>query len=228
MSGRPKLRVGWCDRAAAEFAVMHWHYSRSMPMPPAQYVGVWEDSAFVGAVIFAKGANHRVGAYFGVSTPQVAELVRVALRAHKTPVSRILRFAVRLIRERNPGLSVLVSYADQREGHHGGIYQASGWSYLGETASTTGYLVDGKLMHKRAFTGRNFGAPSATVPTNAELVRTEPKHRYALGLDDAMKAWLQARARPYPKRAASIDVDAPAYQAGEAGSLPSAALPEGP
>lgn len=226
MSGRPKVRVEWCDHKAATLAVMRWHYSRTMPMPPMQSLGAWEDEVFVGALIFAKGANHAVHEYFDLDKHEVAELVRVALRKHKTPVSRILKYAVAKVRQANPGLRLLVSYADTSQGHHGGIYQASGWTYLGRTAPTTAYEVDGKVMHKRAFTGANFGSAIKTLPRSAVPRLVPGKHRYALGLDVATNTWLQARALPYPKRAASIVVDASAYQAEEAGSLPSAALPE--
>lgn len=52
------LRVDWCSYQAAKYAVEHWHYSKAMPTPPAHYIGVWENAAFVGCVIFGRGSNN--------------------------------------------------------------------------------------------------------------------------------------------------------------------------
>ncbi len=46
---------------------------------------------------------------------------------------------------------VCVSYADPRHGHCGFIYQASNWSYMGQTANDTVFVTpEGKEYHSRA------------------------------------------------------------------------------
>jgi hypothetical protein len=117
VSDKPVLRVDWCSHEAAKFAVEHWHYSRTMPVSKRAHLGVWEGGEFIGAVIFAWGANPNLAKAYGLAMTQCAELVRVALKLHKTPVSRILAVCVKMIRGQSEGLRLIVSYADTREGH---------------------------------------------------------------------------------------------------------------
>ena len=91
-------------------------------------LGCWEEGNFIGAVIFAWGANCNMAKHQGLKMTEAAELVRVALRDHKTPVSRILSICIKMLKRQSPGLKLLLSYADPCHGHVGGIYQASGWT----------------------------------------------------------------------------------------------------
>jgi hypothetical protein len=66
------------------------------------------------------------------------------------------------------------------------------------------------LVHARSVTSK-FGTRDlrwlqAQVDADAARVRTLPKHRYALPLDDAIRAQLAPRVQPYPK-AVSVQRD---------------------
>src|SRR5262245_61554383 len=158
------LRLDWCSHEAATFACKAWHYSRSMPTPPLVKVGVWERGAFIGCVLFSRGANKSLGTPFGLASTEVCELSRVALRQHDAPVSRIVSVAVKLLRRHCPGLRLLVSFADPEHGHVGAVYQAMNWIYLGETEPSR-VFVDGRgrRWHPRMVSAsgvkRVYGAP---------------------------------------------------------------------
>ncbi len=130
MSSKPDLRLDWCSHEAAKYAVEHWHYSRTMPVGKMAKLGVWEDGRFIGAIVFAQGNNQYQGNALGLTMHEVCELVRVALTTHKSSVSRIVRIALAMLRSAQPGLRVILSYADPEHGHVGGIYQAGGWTYV--------------------------------------------------------------------------------------------------
>ena len=69
---------------------------------------------------------------FGLESTEACELVRVALapgRHH--PTSQCLAQSLKLLRRQSPGLRLVVSYADTKEGHLGIIYQATNWLFLG-------------------------------------------------------------------------------------------------
>lgn len=127
------LRVDWCDYKAAKYAVEHWHYSCSMPTPPHNLVGVWEDARFIGCVIFGRGSNNNGHKPYDIKMTEFCELTRIALSAHHTEVSRIVSIALRFLKTKSPGLRLVVSYADPNHGHHGGVYQAGNWVYTGQT-----------------------------------------------------------------------------------------------
>jgi hypothetical protein len=219
MSAKPVLKLDWCSHAAAKYAVEHWHYSRRMPKSKLGRCGVWEESRFVGVVIFGVGASNNLGKPYRLDQTQVCELVRIALTQHKTPTSRIVAIAVRLLSQGMAGLRLIVSFADQNAGHTGVLYQACGWLYAGEAAADrVVYGADGKPRHPRAHRLKY------QTETGFRRRRTLPKHRYLYPLDAAMRAQIAPLAQPYPKRATSILADAPTDQAGESGAAPTVAL----
>ncbi|MBM3983051.1 MAG: protein Mom [Planctomycetes bacterium] len=147
-----------------------------------------------------------IGAPYSLKTTEVAELVRIALTKHQSPVSRVMRIAIKFLRDNSPGLRLLVSYADPSEGHHGGVYQACGWVYEGPCAEATLFFHCGKWKHQREVTAVSFastGQPGSGKVANVRSLpqkKTPGKHKYLLPLDDAMRAQIAPLAKPYPKR----------------------------
>jgi len=234
MSSHPQLRVDFASHEAATYAVEHWHYSRKMPHGKLVNIGAWEDGRFIGAVVYGAGANHNIGSPFGLEPTQVCELVRVALRKHGTPTSRIIAISMKFLRGIARGLRLVVSYADTGQGHHGGIYQAGNWLYLGAIEQDV-YRIHGEYFHKRviAHVARRSGGDESMawlhthMDPNAERVPDCVKHKYVLPLDAEMMAQLRPLAKPYPKRptcAGSNDSVAPGLQPGEGGANPTSAL----
>jgi hypothetical protein len=148
MSSRPELKIDWATYEAAKYACQHWHYSKKIPVNKLLKIGVWEDGAFIGVIIFGVGASAVIHKQFGLKNTEVCELVRIALKEHKTPVSRMISIALRFLRANASKIRVVVSFADPNEGHHGGIYQATNWIYTGKSAITTEYFYNGDWRHK--------------------------------------------------------------------------------
>lgn len=202
-SSKPELKIDWASHAAAKHACETWHYSKSLPVGKLVKIGVWEDEKFIGVVLFAWGANKSLGSPYGLEMTECCELVRIALRKHQTPVSRIKAIAIRFLKAQSPGVRLIVSFADPSANHHGGIYQAGNWVYAGTCSPTFEYRLNGKRLNKRAFTGNQFGklGSKAEVPAGAVKVQVPGKHRYLMPLDDEMRAKVAPLAQPYPKRA---------------------------
>ena len=194
------LRVDWCSYQAAKYAVEHWHYSRTMPVAKMVSVGTWENGRFVGCVVFSWGANPNMAKPFGLKMTECVELVRVALTSHSSQTSRIVAKAVKMLTTKSPGIRLLVSYADTREGHHGGIYQAMNWVYVGTTAPKFDFELNGKVLQRRSYTGRNFDGSRMRLPSGACKVASPSKHKYLYPLDRAMRKQIAPLAKPYPKR----------------------------
>ena len=202
---KPVLKLDWCSHAAAKYAVEHWHYSRRMPMPPLVSVGVWEDGAYIGCILFSRGACPTLGKAYGLAQTEVCELVRIALTAHAAPVTRIVSVAMKFLGVNSPGLRLVVSFADPGEGHHGGIYQGGNWTYSGRSSDTKQYKHEGRWKHSREAAGGAFGGSRAVANYQALPSRVVPgKHRYLMPLDDAMRAQIAPLAKPYPKRLCAV------------------------
>lgn len=196
------LKVDWCSYEAAKYAVMHWHYSKSMPMGKNNYFGAWEDRQFIGAVIFGTGASPFLGSPYGLEWNQVSELVRVALSSHQRPVSQIVTRATKMFKLKNEGLRLIVSFADPYQDHVGAIYQAMNWIYCGDSSPSTIYIHKGKVLHNRDFTSSAWwGYGTKERPKDAAKERRPGKHRYLYPLDRAMRRQILPLAQPYPKRA---------------------------
>jgi len=232
MNSLPNLRVDWCAHAAAKYAVEHWHYSRSMPSSKNVYFGIWENKRFVGALIFTLGSGGATdGRRFGLRKAfECAELGRVALRDHAHTVSKMVAIAMRLLKAQSPGLRLLVSYADPYHGHHGGIYQAMNWVYIGRTSSDKGYLDGkGKMHHSRVVSTsgwkKHFGVYKRCMrPVDAVRVVALPgKHQYLYPLDALMRERIQPLSKPYPKRRKDSS-EPSAIHAEEGGAAPTPAL----
>jgi len=234
MSSRHNLLVDWASPEAARYACQQWHYSRRVPVFKCVRVGVWEgvDQRFIGVVMFGQGATPELGKPYGLGRTEVCELTRVALSAHKTPVSRIVAIALRFLKKHCPGLQLVVSFADMAQGHHGGIYQAGGWIYAGG-ATTHGYRVNGETIHPKTLHSR-YGKGGQSIPwlranvdPKAERVVAGFKHRYLMPLNKRIRAKIQPLAKPYPKRAGSADSGTPGIQPGRGGANPTSALDGG-
>lgn len=225
MSSRPELNLDWCSHAAAKYAVEKWHYSQRMPVGRMARIGVWEGQDFVGVVLFARGANKAMPSRWQCSVTEICELVRVALREHQSPVSRIVSIAIRMFCKQSPGVKLVVSYADSEQGHHGGIYQAGNWIYTGRSQGSIEWFPENRWKHNREITAGAFGgARKLQNYSHLPKRKTLGKHTYLYPLDAEMRARIAPLAKPYPKRARSIDSDASGFQQKEGGATPTRAL----
>lgn len=222
-NSRPELKIDWASHEAAKYAVENWHYSQKMHIGKTVLVGVWEETRFIGVVVFATGACNSLGSPYGLTQFQVCELVRIALTKHATPVSRIMRIALKFLRKKCPSLRLVVSFADPEQGHHGGVYQAQGWIYAGRTKSTIEYKLNGKWRHSKSFSNE-WGGLGSVDKSKLEKRNTIPKHRYLMPLDDEMRKKIEPLRKPYPKRVRSVDSDTSGDQPEMGGANPTRTL----
>lgn len=195
------LKIDWCTREAAKYAVEHWHYSKSLPSCDLITIGVWEGDIFIGVVIYSRGANPNLNKPYGLKKTEVCELARVALNTHKTPVTRIIKISLAFLKKRAPDLKLVVSYADTNHNHIGKIYQAGNWIYTGIGKSTNQYYYNGKWHHKRS-AGDRFGklkGLNGKIKTRKIL----DKYRYLMPLDKETRDSVKHLSKPYPKSVSS-------------------------
>ena len=204
------LRVDWATHEAAKYACETWHYSGCTPAGKLVKVGAWENGKFIGVVLFGRGATPNLCRPYGLAQDECVELVRIALTAHATPVSRIAALALKFLKRANPKLRLVVSFADSTQGHHGGIYQAGNWVYSGQGDAAKFYLIRGKLTHPRSLGSLGFVQSiqgARRIDPNAQVVVVDGKHRYLMPLDDDMRKQIAHLAKPYPKRVKQATTD---------------------
>ncbi len=106
--------------------------------------------------------------------------------------------------------------------------QAMGWYYIGLSAATKQYVINGKKIYSRTMNPNNshFGrrCKDNQLLSRAKVIFSEPKHKYILPLSSEIREKLQSIKCLYPKRAESKDAVAPEDHSGEGGSIPTSAL----
>ena len=205
-NGKPKLVINWASHQATVYACETWHYSGSTPAGKLIKVGVWENDKFIGVVLFSRGANKSIGSPYGMGQDEICELTRVALTDHITPVTRIIRIALKFLLQKSPKLKMVVSYADVDQNHKGGIYKAGNWIYEGLFNQDTmgAFIIHGKKVHPKTVHSK-WGKGSQriewlreNIDPNAEVFITKGKHKYLYPLTKEAKEIAEQRAKPYP------------------------------
>lgn len=219
------LRIDWATHEAAKYACEKWHYSKCLPssLQKRVAIGAWENGKFIGVVVFGHGANPSIGKPYGLTIHECVELTRIALKSgHIAPVSRIVRLALKFLSKSQPGIRLIVSYADQAQGHHGGVYQAGNWVYVGSMKGVPSLRYKGKIWHAKAL--RTSYPKLKHSDPSVEKVPAGDKHKYLMPLDEDMRKRILPLAKPYPKRATSADSGTPGIQPGGGGANPTVAL----
>jgi len=205
------LKLDWCSFEAVKYACEHWHYSKCVPAGKLVKIGVWEDNIFIGCVIFSRGANQYLLNPYGLKQTDGCELTRIALNNHKTPVSRILSIAIKMLKKSNPGLKLIVSYSDMDQDHYGTVYQASNWIYTGMVETNGGtprFKIKNKVMHGRSVAAKgwkqNIDWIRKYIDNKAELVYTKGKQKYLYPLNDDIKKQILLLSKTYIKKNACV------------------------
>lgn len=194
------LLVANASIQAAEYAVKNWHYSRCLPIGKLVKYGVWENDKYIGVVIYSRGASPNLGTALDLDQTEVCELTRVALDKHEAPVSQIVAITLTELKKDNPGLKAVVSFADPKEGHIGGIYKAGNWLFTGTSNPVTEYFINGRWIHMRGA----YHHPKRTASTPK---RESPgKYRYIYPLERAMRKKVTMLALKYPLAAEGLKV----------------------
>ena len=105
----------------------------------------------------------------------------------KNAASFLLARSTRLI-DRGGEWDCLVTYADEWQGHVGTIYKAAGWEYVGVTKPERVYVLDGRMIARKA--GPRTRTHAEMLALGAECVGAFGKHKFrkVLRIRDRQKA----------------------------------------
>lgn len=214
------LKIDWATHEAAKFACANWHYTKKIPVNKLCKIGVWENGNFIGVVIFGVGASATLHRQFNLSRFEVCELVRVALKEHKSTVSKIISIAMKFLLKANPKLKICVSFADPSQGHHGGIYQAGNWLYTGMSSPTLEYFYNNDWRHATDIYKRL----KREEIKKLEKRTKQGKYRYVFFFQKELKEKFKHLKKPYPKRVGSRECAVSTNLVGEGGANPTPTL----
>lgn len=209
--------------------VRDFHYSRRMPSN-IQHCFAWRGEGGLFGDFGEPFAAAIYGQPVNRSWPSDAlELQRLVRRDDfDGRLSTFLSWSLRWLRA-NSRRPFVISYADSGKGHHGGIYQATGWHFVRETgryqdgiiSKSTGDYIHGRQCN-RMFGSRSI-ATLKTVPGDYELAYHETKYLYVYPLRQQLKPLLKRfgwQSLQYPKPNAIRSSDERESIPCEAGATP--------
>lgn len=143
-----RLRAGTPELAVAKQHVVDDHYLHSLPMRASYWFEI--DDAIV---VFSLPANYRAAASLFFSGARVFEMSRLWAPDGHEPnlLTRAISSAIRALREIEPNVDGLVSYADPNAGHSGGVYRAASWTQVPTKRLSRDWTKDGRIVPRRAF-----------------------------------------------------------------------------
>lgn len=196
-------------RTAARM-VERYHYAHRAP-PIVAAVGLYVDDVLAGCVTYGIPAVPNVQRACGEELrKRTLELNRLYIHdwAGKNSESYLVGASFRWLADKWPEYRVLVSYADSAQGHFGYIYQATNWTYTGESREgCEGFTVGRDTIHAKDMNNRHGTSAVAAILQlypGAVAIPGSPKHRYVYFLGDRrqkreLRQALRWPVLPYPK-----------------------------
>lgn len=146
----PTWTVQAISFAEAKALIEQGHYIGHLRKSGIQ-IGLFRDEVLVGVAVFGQPSREGVARSLGGTLADVIELLRfytVDDLNHSDRGTWFLRRAIKLLPRQ---YNVVVAYSDPGAQHHGGLYRAASWTYLGRTNGTPYWYVDlaGKQIGKQ-------------------------------------------------------------------------------
>jgi len=206
--GDAAFAVREIPREQANDIIRRNHYSGKVYPSSMHHLGVFIDRDLCGVLQWGCAMNPASGASIvpGLTVDRWRELNRMWLddKAPRNSESRAISYSVKYLRRVVPGLAMLQSFADERCGGLGVVYQACSFGFYGEHTSTF-WELDGEVYHNIAMTVTNdiAGRKGAQhLQANRErAVRMDLRQfRYLRFLSTTAERACMLKRQPYPKR----------------------------
>lgn len=204
--GCPELRVEVIPCWLARTLVQVHHYSRRWVNNSYLHLGVMSGRTLVGVMQWGYALNPNSGRRVVLDTGnrEYMELNRLWLHNSmpKNSESRAIGYAIRLIRKQYPAVQWVQSFADERCGKGGIVYQACSFDFVGSHLSRF-YELDGEWFHELAKT-RKGGVRGRHLQANLHRanVHMMRQFRYVKFLNKKARKRLNEKlfkVQPYPK-----------------------------
>jgi hypothetical protein len=208
--GSADLYVALMPRAEACAVIVANHYSGRVVNNSYIHLGVWVGGERLGVLQLGYALNPRRVEHIVANTAidEYLELNRMWLsdQAPRNSESRALAYTVRWLRRALPRIRWIQSFADERCGGWGVVYQAANYAYVG-SHSCDFWTLDGETYHKVTVTAKRAGGQRGAY-LRANIHRAQRQRfrqfRYVYFVKPSARRDLQMRVLPYPKVATAL------------------------
>ena len=217
--GDAAFMVREIPRDVANAVIVANHYSGKFYAASYVHLGLFIDGVMVGVLQYGYAMNPASAdsVVAGTMMSEYLELNRMWIDdiAPRNTESRAISHTIKFIRGRLPKIKWIQSFADERCGLFGTVYQAAGFTFHGEHSGLF-WELDGEVFHDSILTdGRNNSAKSIKLRAGIDrAVRMDLRQfRYLKFLKPRFAKGCRHPVRPYPKpdyAACPVDEQAPA------------------
>ena len=156
-----ELRV--LDNHTATSFISKYHYSKTCSRIVVA-IGEFIGNDIKNCIVFNYCAGREMAKQVmqggdNTNTLELARMVSIEPKP-KNLESYCIAKAFNWLKNNMPNIKIIISYADNTMGHHGYCYQASGFTYYGQSRPTKEHYLNGKRIHERVLNSR-YGTSSS-------------------------------------------------------------------
>lgn len=203
--GDVSFSVKEIDRKIASKVIIENHYSKKVYAASYIHLGVFIDGEMCGVLQFGYAMNPASGGSVvsGTEMNEYLELNRMWLDdiAPRNSESKAVSYSLKIIKRKFPSIKWIQSFADERCGGFGIVYQACSFDYFGEHDSTF-WELDGVVYHNSLMTrDPSLSKAAATIQNGKDRAKSYclRQFRYIKFLDQRVRKNCTLKNVPYPK-----------------------------
>ena len=206
--GNEEFQIREIDRVLANDTIKKNHYSKKVYNATYIHLGVFMNGQFVGVLQYGYAMNPAScgSVVKGTEMDQYLELNRMWLNdsAPRNSESRALSYSFKYIRGKFPKIKWIQSFADERCGGFGIVYQAASFNFYGEHTSSF-WEYKGEVFHNIQMTikpdNKRYSGVVRELQENKDKATkmTLRQFRYIKFLDQRWKKRCLLKEQPYLK-----------------------------
>lgn len=205
--GSDDWHVKEIDRKLANDLIVKNHYSKKFYNATYIHLGVFIHGELLGVLQYGYAMNPAScgSVVEGTQIDQYLELNRMWLddKAKRNSETMAIGYSLRYIRSKFPKIKWIQSFADERCGCFGIVYQAASFSFYGEHTSSF-WSLDGETFHNSIMTSEKAGPRGYKLLNDQKNKDRVEKHtlrqfRYIKFIDKRWKKRCLLKEQPYPK-----------------------------
>lgn len=211
---RAGFHVREVDRDFANDVIVKNHYSRKYYAASYIHLGIY-DPDFIGVLQYGYAMNpaSQGSVVGGTAQDEYLELNRMWIDDAAPPntASRAISYSIKYIKRKHRKVRWIQSFADERCGRFGVVYQAANFGYFGKHVSRF-WVLDGTVYHKSLMErDPSLSRAAAYLQRHADEAEDHEfaQFRYLYFIDQRAKADCRYPELPYPKHT-DADVEAAA------------------
>lgn len=199
------FQVKEIDRNLANKIIINNHYSKKFYNATYIHLGVFIESALVGVLQYGYAMNPAsMGSVVtGTEIDEYLELNRMWLddSAPRNSESKAISYSIKFLKRKYPKIRWIQSFADERCGRFGVVYQAANFEFYGEHEAKF-WTLDDEIYHNSLMT-RNptLSKSAAYLQENKDRATSETlrQFRYLYFINNKYRKDVALTKQPFPK-----------------------------